>query len=121
VAKGRVSRPRLGAAVAFRRPDEGRRAGDAEKGQLFLEVVDDVLRAVIVPDGEPGGDLVIEPAEALPHALPDRLQGLKAGGAAAGMNDDLSVRLSGFLKAPYGTNIAHPRSCRSRRAGGPIT
>jgi hypothetical protein len=41
-----------------------------------------------VPDGEPGGDLAVEPAEALPHALADRLQSLKAGGAATGMNAD---------------------------------
>src|SRR5260221_9138615 len=33
----------LGTAVAFRRPDEGGRTGDAEEGDLLLEVVGDVL------------------------------------------------------------------------------
>jgi len=54
--------------------------GNAEEGDLFLELVGHVLRAVIVAHGQTASDRLGEPAEALPHALADRLQGLEAGG-----------------------------------------
>src|SRR5438270_7600922 len=34
---------------------------------------------MVMPHGETAGDRLAEPAEALPHALADRLQGLEAG------------------------------------------
>ena len=50
-----------------------------------LEVVAHVLRAVIVAKGETAGDVLAEGAEALAHALTDRLERLEAIGAAAGV------------------------------------
>lgn len=43
---------------------------------LSLEVVGEVLRAVVVPQLETLGDLRADPAEVLTHALPDWLQRL---------------------------------------------
>src|SRR5919199_779126 len=64
----------LGAAVALRRAHEGGRTLDAEKGQLLLKGIGDVLRAVVVLYGKPASGALSEGAEALAHALPDRLQ-----------------------------------------------
>src|SRR5207248_2552747 len=69
----------LGTAVALGRPDEGGRTLDPEEGDLLLEVVRHVLRSMVVPHGEAAGARLAEPTEALPHALPDRLQGVEAG------------------------------------------
>ena len=41
---------------------------------------------MIVPNGETARDLFGEPAAAAPHALPDRLERLEAGGSARGMD-----------------------------------
>src|SRR5438477_13168550 len=49
------------------------------KAISVLEVVRHVLRSMVMPHGQTAGDRLAEPAEALPHALPDRLQGLEAG------------------------------------------
>src|SRR3712207_6913238 len=46
----------LGAAIALRCSDERGRARDAEEGDLALEVVADVLRAVVVAEGEAARD-----------------------------------------------------------------
>src|SRR5260221_13902596 len=46
----------LGTAGAFRRPDEGGRTGDAEEGDLLLEVVGHVLRSMVMPHGQTVGD-----------------------------------------------------------------
>src|SRR5215216_1564327 len=70
----------LGAAIAFRGPDEGGRTIDPEKGQFLLEVIGHVLRAVVVAHGQTAGDRLGKPAEMLPHALTDWLQSLEAGG-----------------------------------------
>src|SRR3954469_2441424 len=75
----------LGAAISLRRPHEGGRACDAQKGKLLLEGVGHVLAPVIVPDGRTARDPLSKAAEAAPHALPDRLERLKAGGSARGM------------------------------------
>src|SRR3954453_16952050 len=76
----------LGAAVPLGSPHKGGRALDAEEGKLLLEGVGHVLAPVIVPNGETARDLFGESAEAAPHALPDRLERLKAGGSARGMH-----------------------------------
>src|SRR6476659_4622382 len=68
----------LGAAVPLGSPHKGGRALDAEEGKLLLEGVGHVLAPVIVPNGETARDLFGESAEAAPHALPDRLERLKA-------------------------------------------
>jgi hypothetical protein len=41
---------------------------------------------MIVTDGKTAGDGLAKPTEVLPHALPDRLQRLKAGGSSIGMD-----------------------------------
>ena len=43
---------------------------------------------MIVAQGETAGHVLAEGAEALAHRLPDRLQGLEAIGAAAGVDAD---------------------------------
>src|SRR5918911_1859101 len=48
----------LGAAVALRLPHEGRAAGDAEEAQLRLDQIAHELAAMIVPQRQPGGDLL---------------------------------------------------------------
>src|SRR5687767_11681122 len=64
----------LGAAVALRGANEGGGGGGAEPGDLLLEVVGHVLAAVVVADGEAAGRVLLDAAEALGHALPDRLE-----------------------------------------------
>src|SRR4051812_26952613 len=67
----------LGTPVALRLPHEARRAGHAQEPQLPLEVVAEVVAAMVVADGQALGRLGLEPAEVLPDALPQRLQGLE--------------------------------------------
>src|SRR3954467_6149113 len=78
----------LGAAVALGLADERRRALDAEEADLGLEVVADVLAAVIVAEPQAGGDVLGEGAMASADGLPDRLQGLEPVGAAGGVDAD---------------------------------
>src|ERR687894_856360 len=78
----------LGAAIAFRRPDEGGRTLDAEEGQLLLEVIGHVLRAVIVAHRQTARDRLSEPTKMLPYALAERFQGLEAGGPCMRVNAD---------------------------------
>ena len=59
-------------------PDEGRRGRGAEPGDVLLEVPGHVLAAVVVADAQARGGVLLDPAEALGHALPDRLQRLMA-------------------------------------------
>ena len=69
----------LGAAVAFGLAHEGGRARDAEEGEFALEVVGDVLAAVIVAKLEASCDASSEGTEAGANTLPDRLEGLEPG------------------------------------------
>src|SRR5215212_11484596 len=78
----------LRTAVPLRRPHEGGRACDAQKGKLLLEGVGHVLAPVIVPHGETAPDPLSKAAQAAPHALADRLERLKAGASARGMDAD---------------------------------
>src|SRR3954447_16204051 len=78
----------LGTAIPLGSPHEGRRTLDAQEGKLLLEGVGHVLAPVIVPDREPAPDPRAKPAKAATHALPDRLERLKAGRPACGMNAD---------------------------------
>src|SRR3954454_21322428 len=59
----------FGAAIALGFPHESRRACEAEEADLALEVVAQVLGAVIVAKRETVGGVVAEGAEALAHAL----------------------------------------------------
>ena len=70
------------------RADEGGRTLDAEEGDLLLEVVRHVLRSMVVPHRQAARDVGREPTEVTPHALPDRLQRLEAGGPRMGMDAD---------------------------------
>src|SRR3954453_10422516 len=76
----------LGTAIPLGSPHEGRRTLDAQEGKLLLEGVGHVLAPVIVPDREPSRDPRGKAAEAAPYALPDRLERLKAGRPARGMD-----------------------------------
>src|SRR5262249_27292195 len=78
----------FGDAVALRLPDEARRAGHAEERQLLLKVVTHGGTAVVVADGQPGGDPLVEAAEVLAHALAERLQRLEAVARFRGMQAD---------------------------------
>src|SRR5512134_1869988 len=78
----------LGDAVALRLADEGRRGLDAEEGDLGLEVLGHVVRAVVVAELKAGGHVLADDAEVLSHALAHRLQGLKAVGALVGVDAD---------------------------------
>ena len=64
---------------------------DAEEADLSLEVVADILAAMIVAELKAGGGAFGEGAETLAHRLPDRLQSLEAISAAAGMDADAST------------------------------
>ena len=78
----------LGAAIPLGGSHEGRRTLDAEEGKFLLESIGHVLAPMIVPHGETARDLFGESAEAAPHALPDRLERLEAGGPACGVDAD---------------------------------
>ena len=82
----------LGAAVPLGGPHKGGRTRDAQEGKLLLEGVGPVLAPVIVPNGETARDLLGESAEAAAHALADRLERLKAGGPARGVDADTLSR-----------------------------
>src|SRR3954451_19802146 len=75
----------LGAAVALRRPHGRRRALGAQKAELLLEVVGHVPAAVVVAEPKAGSDALGEVAMALADGLLDRLEGLEAIRAAAGV------------------------------------
>src|SRR5215207_9512474 len=76
----------LRTAISLGGPHEGRRACDAQKGEFLLESVGHVLRSMIVARREPTRDPRGKAAKAAPHALADRLERLKAGSPARGMD-----------------------------------
>src|ERR671917_1230804 len=75
-------------AVAFRLADEGRRALDAEEGDLVLEVTGHVVGAVVVAKREALGDVPLNGAEVAQDALTHRLERLEAAAGAGGMAAD---------------------------------
>src|SRR3954462_1555674 len=75
-------------AIPLGSPHKGRRACDAQEAELLLEGVGHVLAPVIVPHGQTAPDPLSKAAKAAPHALADRLERLKAGGPARGMDAD---------------------------------
>src|SRR5207248_7406085 len=106
----------LGTAIALGRPDEGGRTLDAEEGDLRLEVVRHVLRSMVMPHGQTAGDRLAEPAEALPHALPDRLQGLEAGSLR--MRVDPDTFSGAMIDRDKHRGLAFAGDCR-RQVGAP--
>src|SRR3954454_25277898 len=78
----------LGDAVALGLADEGRRALDAEEGDLVLEVARHVVGAVVVPEGEALGRVPLDAAEVPQDALAHRLERLEAVAGAGGVAAD---------------------------------
>ena len=78
----------LGHAVALGLAHEGRRGLDGEEGDLALEVVGQVVRAMVVAEHEAGGYVLTDGAEVPAHTLADRFQGLEAVGALVGVDAD---------------------------------
>jgi hypothetical protein len=68
----------LSTAMARRLAHKGRRAFETEEGALILEVVADLLTAMVMAELEACGDLLGKGTEALTHRLLDRLQRLEA-------------------------------------------
>jgi hypothetical protein len=71
----------LDAAVAFGSSYERRAGAQPQELELVLEVIADVLRAVIVPQLDTGGDLLADGFEAAAYRLADRPERLPARGA----------------------------------------
>jgi hypothetical protein len=82
----------LGAAVSLGRPDEGWPRCGSEPGDLSLEVAGHVLAAVVVADARALGCRLLDAAEALGDALPDRLQRLVACAVEGGEDADVFRR-----------------------------
>src|SRR5579884_2399645 len=76
----------LSAAVPLWFPHEGRAAGNPQEAQLGLEVVAHELAAMIMPQGQPGGELFAVGPEVGLDALPQGFQSFEAGAAARRMN-----------------------------------
>ena len=55
--------------------DEGRGGANPEEGELLLEVAAHELAAVVVPQGETGGDPLVVASEVGAHALAEWLEG----------------------------------------------
>ena len=67
----------LGTTIALGLAHVGRRAFETEEGDFFLEVVADILAAMVMTELEACGDLLGKGTEALTHPLLDRLQRLE--------------------------------------------
>ncbi len=79
----------LGAAVRLGLVVEGGRAGDAEVVDLGLVVVGAEAGAAVVAQGEPGGDRLLDRAEALGADLAEQVGGGEAVDPAGGVVPDL--------------------------------
>ena len=66
----------LDAAVAFRGPDKGRRTGEAQKGEFFLEILRPIQTAVVVSKGQAWGRPWRRVPEVVSDPLSDRFQSL---------------------------------------------
>ncbi len=58
--------------------DKGRRRGDPCPSDLVLEVAADVLRSVVMADGQPRRHSLVDGSEALPYPLANRFQRFEA-------------------------------------------
>jgi hypothetical protein len=86
------------------------------KVNSFWEMIRHVLRAVVVAHGQTAGDRLGEPAEMLPYALTDRLQGLEAGGP--GMRVDADAFGGTMIDRDEHRGLAFAGKCR-RQIGAP--
>src|SRR5712692_8762970 len=75
-----------GAAVALGFSHEGRATADSQEAQFGLEVIAHELAAMVVPQGQPVGDLLTVGTEVGPYSLPQGLQRLEARAAAGRVN-----------------------------------
>ena len=82
----------LGTAVPFGGADKGRRGCRSQPGDLVLKIVADVLRAVVMADGQASGHVRADRPEAFPHALADRLKRLEARAPRGGMDANAACR-----------------------------
>ena len=78
----------LGAAVALGCGHKRRARADAEEAQFALEVVAEVLAAVVVAQAEPGGDARPVAAVVRPQPLAERLERLEARAGASRVDAD---------------------------------
>ena len=78
----------LGHAVTLRRPDEARARLDAKEGNLLLEGMAHVLRAMVVTQYESFGNALGQWAMVFPEPLVNRLQRFKACPGPGGMDAD---------------------------------
>src|SRR5512132_1962339 len=62
--------------------------GEAEEGDVALEVVGHIVRSVVVAKLQPRCHVLSDRAEVPAHTLADRLQGLEAVGALVGVDAD---------------------------------
>src|SRR5512146_1032359 len=76
----------LDATVALWSSHEGGAGAQAQEGDLVLEVLADVLRAVVMTQLHAGGDLLADAAEATANGLANRLERLPARGALGGVD-----------------------------------
>jgi len=76
----------FGASVPLGFPHEGGGGGDPQEPHLFLEDIRQVLTPMVMTEGKPCSNTFPEGAEAFPHPLADRLQGLETGPTLGGMN-----------------------------------
>ena len=74
-----VRMKRSATPLRFGRSHEARGTLNPEERDLLLEIVSQVVRAVVVAQTQPIGDPVADGAEAFADTLANRLQGLKRG------------------------------------------
>jgi hypothetical protein len=87
----------LGTAIPLGLAHERGRALDAEEAELGLEIMADILAAVIVAELETGSGALGEATKALAHRLPEWLERLEAVGAAARAGGLQSLDLGALL------------------------
>ena len=74
--------------ITFGLSHEARGTLNPEERDLLLEIVSQVVRAVVVAKTQPAGDPVADGAEAFADTLANRLQGLKPGATLGRMETD---------------------------------
>ena len=80
--------------IPFGRSHEARGTLNPEERDRLLDIVSQVVRAVVVAQTQPIGDPVAEGAEAFADTLANRLQGLKPGATLGRMETDALGRNS---------------------------
>ena len=107
----------LGAAVALGCGHERRARADAEEAALALEVVAEVLAAVVVAQAEPGGDARPVAAVVRPQPLAERLERLEARAGASRVDADALLRAVVDGDEDRGVALAGCEGRRPRSSG----